>query len=48
LQEFLGVLQRHGYSTLALGQDTLCLRAGAWRSGVSRWLLGLNGSLSPT
>ncbi len=53
LQEFLGVLHRHGYSTLAIGQDTLCLRAGAWRwraprSSVSRWLLGRETALSPT
>jgi FkbM family methyltransferase len=53
LQEFLGVLHRHGYSTLTLAQDTLCLRNGAWRwraprSGVARWLLGRNGALSPT
>jgi hypothetical protein len=53
LQAFLDVLHRHGYSTLALGQDTLCLRDGAWRwraprSGVASWLLGRNAALSPT
>jgi len=50
LQEFLGVLHRHGYSTLAVGQDTLCLSAETWRwcaqrSSVSRWLLGRKAAL---